>query len=38
LIGILLREESTNPLRLIGLCTVAVGVTLLYLGDSAGAP
>jgi quaternary ammonium compound-resistance protein SugE len=37
LIGILLREESTNPLRLIGLCTVVVGVTLLYLGDSAGA-
>jgi len=37
LIGILLHEETTSPLRLVGLCTVVVGVTLLYLGDSASA-
>ena len=37
LIGILARDEATNPLRLVGLCTVVVGVTMLYLGDSASA-
>lgn len=37
LIGIWLRDETASPLRLIGLSTVVVGVSLLYLGESANA-
>lgn len=37
LIGIWVRDETASPLRLIGLSTVVVGVSLLYLGESANA-
>lgn len=37
LIGIMLRDETASPLRLVGLSTVVVGVALLYVGESAGA-
>lgn len=36
LIGIWLRGEAASPLRLVGLTTVVLGVTLLYLGEPTG--